>query len=62
MIDEFNDFCWTLFNASSAFGIGELGVSQQIVIAFAVLVALTLFVVWRWRTRHNKYDPWGDRD
>ena len=62
MIDEFNDFCWTLFNAANAFEINGFGVSQQIVIAFAVIVALTLFVTWRWRTRHDKYDPWGDRD
>ena len=61
MIDE-NGFCWDLFNAANAFGIGGLGVSQQTVIALAVIVALTLFVVWRWRTRHNKYNPWGDRD
>ena len=62
MIDEFNEFCWTLFQAGDAFNVLGLGVSQQLVIALAVITALTLFAIWRWRTRHDKYNPWGDRD
>jgi hypothetical protein len=25
-------------------------------------LALLLFAVWRYRTRHDKYDVWGEHD
>lgn len=44
------------------FTIFGIGVGQQTVVGGAIILALLLFAVWRYRTRHDKYDVWGEHD